>query len=208
MHHSHDTPNRKGKYLAEFMTEAWCSDREHSISEETRKDVDWNASSHQNLNSNQFKENKSAWKEAQQQPFNTHNRLKEEKLMVNVWRIEVEHREKKYGKAWKVINKITVHKKAKDGLVAGTSLEESVTTRFTLFCNLLGSTLDVEGADEEIPDILMDWNINDGPFTAKEYAKARESLKHEKDEGQTTYLRKFSRIVTWMTLCWGSVMMH
>ncbi len=67
--------------------------------------------------------------------------------------------------------------------MAGNTLEERVTFWFTHFRSLLGTHQTVEGAAEEIPAVLADLNIDDGPFTPREFAKAKASLRQGKSAG-------------------------
>ena len=97
--------------------------------------------------------------------------------------IESAHGERRYSESWKVINEMTGRKKAKKGQVAGASAEERVDTWFTHFSNLLGNAPDIEDADEDIPDILTNLDINDGPFTAAELAKVKATLQQGKSAG-------------------------
>ena len=50
------------------------------------------------------------------------------------------------------------------------------------FC-WIGSAPDIEDADEDIPDILTNLDINDGPFTAAELAKVKATLQQGKSAG-------------------------
>ena len=61
--------------------------------------------------------------------------------------------------------------------------EERVTTWLAHFSNLLGTHQTVEGAEREIPAVLEDLNINDGPFTTEEFAKVKAYLRQGKSAG-------------------------
>ena len=74
-------------------------------------------------------------------------------------------------------------KRPKEGQVAGNSPEERVNTWLSHFRNLLGTHQAVEGAEEEIPAVLEDLGIDDGPFTAGEFAKVKASLRQGKSAG-------------------------
>ena len=115
--------------------------------------------------------------------YSTYDRLKEEDLMGKIERIETTQGEQKYGEAWKVVNEITGRKKAKEGQVTGSSPEERVTAWFTHFKKLLGSPLEVDKPDEEIPVIYEELEIGDGPFTEAEFTKVKTSLKLGKSAG-------------------------
>ena len=67
--------------------------------------------------------------------------------------------------------------------VAGNSPEERVNTWFTHFKNLLGTHQTVEDAEMDVPAVLGDLNIDDGPFTSHEFAEAKASLRQGKSAG-------------------------
>ncbi|KAJ8408803.1 hypothetical protein AAFF_G00246210 [Aldrovandia affinis] len=67
-----------------------------------------------------------------------------------------------------------------EGQLAGCSPEERVTSWFTHFRDLLGTHPTVDGAEEEIPAVLTSLEIDDGPFTATEFATVKSTLKEEK----------------------------
>lgn len=56
-------------------------------------------------------------------------------------------------------------------------------TWFTHFRDLLGTHPTVEGAEEEIPAVLTNRLIDDGPFIAMELATAKPALKRGKSAG-------------------------
>lgn len=72
-----------------------------------------------------------------------------------------------------MINEMCGRKRPKEGQVAGNSPEERMTFWFTHFRNILGT----KGAKEEIPAVLVDLNIDDGPLTTREFTKVKESLR-------------------------------
>jgi hypothetical protein len=115
--------------------------------------------------------------------FATYDRLREDEIKEKVGRIQHAHGVGQYGEAWRVINEVTGRKKSKEGQVEGASPEERVSTWFTHFQELLGTAPSVEDSEEEIPTVLSDLNIDDGPFTAEEYAKTKSSLKQGKSSG-------------------------
>ena len=86
------------------------------------------------------------------------------------------------------MNSITGRKKSKEGQVAGNSPEERVNTWFTHFQKLLGSPPEVEDPDEEIPNVFVDLDINDDPFTIEEYRKVKSALKLGKAAGPNDIL--------------------
>ncbi|KAJ8417763.1 hypothetical protein AAFF_G00226060 [Aldrovandia affinis] len=74
-------------------------------------------------------------------------------------------------------------KRANEGQVAGNRPEERVNSWFTHFPNLLGTHPTVEGAEEEIPAVLTNLNIDDGSFTVTEFARVKSTLKQGKSAG-------------------------
>ncbi|KAJ8391934.1 hypothetical protein AAFF_G00084050 [Aldrovandia affinis] len=58
-----------------------------------------------------------------------------------------------------------------------------VTSWFTHFRDLLGTHPTVDGAEEEIPAVLTSLEIDDGPFTAMEFATVKSTLKEGKSAG-------------------------
>ncbi|KAJ8405056.1 hypothetical protein AAFF_G00329770 [Aldrovandia affinis] len=122
--------------------------------------------------------------------------------MEKVRRVEAAQGEQRYGESWRVINEMSGRKRAKEGQVAGNSLEERVNSWFTDFRNLLGTHPTVEGAEEEIPALLTNLNIDDGPFTVMELARVKSTLKQGKSAGPDSIPQRSSRIVTSMTSSW------
>jgi len=115
--------------------------------------------------------------------FSTYDKLREREIMDKVDQVQHAHGAGQYGEAWKVINEVTGRKKSKEGQVAGASPEERVTTWFNHFKKLLGDSPSVQDPDEEIPIVFSDLDIDDGPFTEEEYAKAKSNLKLGKSPG-------------------------
>ena len=74
-------------------------------------------------------------------------------------------------------------KRTKEGQIAGNNPEERMNTWYTHFKNLLGTQPAEEDAEEEIPAVLTNLNINDGPFTAAELARAKSTLRQGKSAG-------------------------
>lgn len=71
----------------------------------------------------------------------------------------------------------------KEGLVTGNTPDERVKTWSTHFRNLLSAHPSEEGTGDEIPAVLTNLNIYDGPFTAAELSKVRSTLKQGKSAG-------------------------
>ena len=124
-----------------------------------------------------------AVKEAQEELFKTYRKIKEEEITELADKIEREYGGKRYGAAWKVINKVTGRKKAQEGLVKGETPEQRKTAWYNHFSNLLGAEPEVDDPDEEIPDVFSDLNIPDGPFTTAEYNQVKTSLERGKGAG-------------------------
>jgi len=91
------------------------------------------------------------------------------------------HSEGQYAETWNIINEVSGKRKAKEGLVAGASPEERVSTWFNHFKRQLGEAPNTEGSEEDIPSIFENLPIDDGPFTAEEYTKAKNALKQDKN---------------------------
>ncbi|KAJ8409029.1 hypothetical protein AAFF_G00240500 [Aldrovandia affinis] len=98
--------------------------------------------------------------------------------MERVQRVQAAQGERQYEEAWRVINEMTGRKRTKEGQVEGHSPEERVVTWFNHFRRLLGTT--AEGDEEEIPSFLQNLNIDDGPFTTSEFARAKTTLRGQK----------------------------
>ncbi|KAJ8384844.1 hypothetical protein AAFF_G00197540 [Aldrovandia affinis] len=120
---------------------------------------------------------------AKQQLFSTYDRIKGEELMEKVKKVATVHGERRYKESWKVINEMSGRKRSREGQLAGCSPEERVTSWFTHFRDLLGTHPTVDGAEEEIPAVLTNLEIDDGPFTATEFATVKSTLKEGKSAG-------------------------
>ena len=90
--------------------------------------------------------------------------------------------EHQYGEVWRVINEMTGRKRTKEGQVEGHSPEERVTTWSSHFQKLLGVTADA-AEEEEIPLVLQNLSIDDGPFTLRELARAKTTVRGGKSAG-------------------------
>ena len=91
---------------------------------------------------------------------------------------------RQYSEVWGVINDISDRKKKPlRGQVAGNSPKERTNTWFFHFKNLLGNAPPVDDPEEDIPDIIANLDIEDGPFTMEEYLHAKRSLKLGKCAG-------------------------
>ena len=128
-------------------------------------------------------EQRETLKEAKRLLFDEYDKIKGEELMQKVRRVEAAYGEFQYSESWRVINEMCGRKRPKEGQVAGNSPDERVNTWLTHFRNLLGTHQAVEGAEKEIPAVLEDLNIDDGPFTAGEFASVKASLRQGKSAG-------------------------
>ena len=132
---------------------------------------------HHKWNIDSSDENRVAWKLAISNLYRVYNQLIERDLEEQAHHIESAHGAHKYGEAWRTVNKVTGRKRAKEGQLSGKSPEERLATWFSHFKNLLGNPPVVEDPDEEIPNIVDDLDINDGPFTLDEFRKVKTSLR-------------------------------
>ena len=85
--------------------------------------------------------------------------------MERLRRVQAAQGEHQYGEVWRVINEMTGRKRTKEGQVEGHSPEERVTTWSSHFQKLLGVTAD------------------DVPFTVRELARARTTVREGKIAG-------------------------
>ena len=145
-----------------------------------RKEVE---EARQSFNRERTAESREVLNEAKQHLFSTYDKIMGEELTEKVRRVEVAQGEQRYGEAWRVINEMSGRKRSKEGQIAGNSPEERVTSWFTHFRNLLGTHPPVDGAEEEIPAVLTNLNIDDGPFTVEELARGKSTLRQGKSAG-------------------------
>ena len=128
-------------------------------------------------------ENREVLNDAKHQLFNTYDQVKGDMLMEKVERVEAVHGERQYKESWKIINEMSGRKRPREGQLEGSSPGKRVASWFNHFRDLLGAQPSVEGAEADIPTILEDLDIDDGPFTAKEYATVKFALKQGKSAG-------------------------
>ena len=147
---------------------------------ESRREAD---EAHQKWDDDSTHENKEAWKHAIKNLYQVYDQIKDQELEAQTRNIEAAYGAQKYGEAWKTVNHVTGRKRSQEGQVSGNSPEERVTTWFSHFKKLLGSSPDVENPDEEIPNIFEDLDINDDIFTIEEYRKVKSALKIGKAAG-------------------------
>ena len=88
---------------------------------------------------------------------------------------------------------MTEWKRTKGGLVEGHSLKERLMKWFNYFRGLLGTTS--AGEEEEIPPIVQNLNISDGPFTVNQFAKAKNTLREVKSVGRNAYPKRLYKPV-------------
>ena len=128
-------------------------------------------------------ENREVLNDAKHQLFNTYDQVKGDMLMEKVERVEAVHGERQYKESWKIINEMSGRKRPREGQLEGSSPGKRVASWFNHFRDLLGAQPSVEGAEADIPTILENLDIDDGPFTAKEYATVKFALKQGKSAG-------------------------
>ena len=134
----------------------------------------------ENLNKNWNNENLEELNKAKQNHYNAYDEIREQELTEMTQRIEQTHRDSKYREAWSVINEMTGRKKSKEGQISGANAEERILEWFNHFDNLLGKAPIVEDENENIPLVLENLEINDGPFTNNELQAAKKKLKNRK----------------------------
>jgi len=127
-------------------------------------------------------EDRELLKEAKEMLFNAYNKIKDE-IKGKMDKIQNLHSEGQYVETWNIVNELYGKIKAKKGLVTGASPEERVSTWFNHFKRQLGEAPNTEGSEEAIPSIFENLQIDDGPFTAEEYTKAKNALKQGKSMG-------------------------
>ena len=137
----------------------------------------------ENLNKNWNNENLEELNKAKQNLYNAYDEIREQELTEMTQRIEQTHRDSKYREAWSVINEMTGRKKSKEGQISGANAEERILEWFNHFDNLLGKAPIVEDENENIPLVLENLEINDGPFTNNELQAAKKKLKNRKSPG-------------------------
>ena len=111
------------------------------------------------------------------------DRIKGEKLMEKVRKVGSVHGERQYRESWKVLNEMSGRKRPREEQLAGSRPGQRVTSWFTHLRDLLGAHPTVEEAEEEIPAGLMNLDLDDGPFTAMEFAAVKSSLKQGNSAG-------------------------
>ena len=91
----------------------------------------------------------------------------------------------KHRRSWKLINKISGRKSARQGIIKGKNKEERIAKWFDHFSNLLGSQqVSHDPEDEHIEAVFTDPpRIDDGNFTKNELKPVKESLKEGKQTG-------------------------
>jgi len=87
-------------------------------------------------------------------------------------------------KSWDLVNEVTQRKKTNSGLIDGGSASERLKSWKDHFVNLLGQPPSVPDEDIPIRTICPPQDIETGPFTKSELAKARKQIKEGKAAGE------------------------
>ncbi|KAJ8416182.1 hypothetical protein AAFF_G00382040 [Aldrovandia affinis] len=124
--------------------------------------------------------------------------------MEKVRRVEAALGEQQYGESWRVINEMSGRKRSKEGQVAGCSPEERVTSWFTHFRDLLGTHPTVDGAEKVITAVLTNLEIDNGPFTLREFTTVKSTLKQGKSAGPDGIPPEVLKTATLTTSSWRS----
>ena len=117
--------------------------------------------------------------------YSAYDRLLANDIEEKLQRVERAHQGSQYGEAWRIVNQISGRKKPPSGRISGASPEERMDKWFNHFKNLLGSPPVSVGVDLDAdnPDILLDLDIEDGPFSMEEFTRVKNALKLGKSAG-------------------------
>ena len=122
-------------------------------------------------------------RETKRRLYEAYDQVEGRKLMEEVKKVEAAHGERRYKEAWRVINDTSGRKRPRVGQLTGSNPRQRVASWYTHFQKLLGEHPEVEGAEEEIPTVLANLEIDDGPFTQAEFAAAKATMKQGKSAG-------------------------
>ena len=114
-----------------------------------------------------------------------------EELACKVEVVESANRNSQHGAAWKLINDISGRNSSQTSTLKANSPEERVQLWHTHFSNLLGNPPVISDQDTPIDKVFDSLPIHDGPFTNKEFAKAKGSLKCGKACGEDGITSEF-----------------
>ena len=118
-----------------------------------------------------IEENRAEYEKETESLEDVYSLVIEEDLNSKIKEVETAHANSKHGQSWSLINDITAH-----GQLKGETQKDRVTNWYNHFNNLLGSPPAISDEDEEIAPILEGLDIKVGPFSQKEYKKAKKSL--------------------------------
>ena len=117
--------------------------------------------------------------------FSVYDRLLAEDIEEKVQLVERAHQSSQYGEAWRIVNQISGRKKSAIGRISGTCPKERIDKWSNHFKSLLGNppvSVDVD-QDPDIPEVLSDLSIEDGPFSEEEYTRVKNAVKLGKSAG-------------------------
>ena len=123
--------------------------------------------------------------EARSSLFSVYDRLLADYIEEKVQLVERAHQSSQYGEAWRIVNQISGRKKSAIGRISGTCPKERIDKWYNHFKNLLGTppvSVDVD-QDPDIPEVLSDLSIEDGPFSEEEYTRVKNAIKLGKSAG-------------------------
>ena len=96
--------------------------------------------------------------------YEVYRQIEEEELQEKVSSIEESARVRDSQGCWKIINEITGRKVSKKGIIKGKTQKERLNKWFSHFHNLLGSETGDAQVSNDIPAVITEVNIYDGPF--------------------------------------------
>ena len=132
--------------------------------------------------------------EARSSLSSVYDRLLADDIEEKVQLVERAHQSSQYGEAWRIVNQISGCKKSAIGRINGTCPKERIDKWYNHFKSLLGNppvSVDVD-QDPDIPEVLSDLSIEDGPFSEEEYTRVKNASSLERVPVPTTSLRRFS----------------
>ena len=107
-------------------------------------------------------------------PQETYDTITEEELDKMIREVEAADLNSKQN----MINEITDRKTTKQCITKARDKKDRINKWYTHFKDLLGKELVLEGEmDAELTSVLQEMGISDDPFTAKEYAAVKKSIK-------------------------------
>ena len=125
------------------------------------------------------------YREARSSLFSVYDRLLADDVEEKVQLVERAHQSSQYSEAWRIVNQISGRKKSAIGIISGTCPKERIDKWYNHFKSLLGNppvSVDVD-QDPDIPEVLSDLSIEDGPFSEGEYTRVKNAIKLGKSAG-------------------------